>query len=234
MASDLPPIPPGQSVETWVRETTFELPISWGALEKAILSQPLDHPPVVVRGGPSVWIVKVLAELMHAIPVIGLVLVAAMGLEVIAPRGGALVAAELLFLASAVLPFTAVNIWNFDGRLRSWPTLVRLATSGLASTVSLVVAASSTWSEDSGRLQWICVAAALTGFGTCLYLALASRGWRQRTPRDLRPHTDEDLIRNDQRAEALHTLIETGVISSREIATPDMLEMPIGSWHTLD
>ena len=228
-----PPLDPHQSVEQWARESDFPQPIRWGEIEAAILSRSVAGDPPV-GPGPSVAPAYVLGVLVFGAPLFGLALVLAMLNDLVEPSGGSMVAAELLFVAAAAVPPVSVNIWNHSGRLRSWPTLLQSGGTGLAALATVFLAGTAPLASEGGRLQWIAVAAALSGFGVCLYLLVASKGWRRRTPRRLRPRAPEELVHNRGRAQVLATFVDRGLVSERDICIPDMLDMPLGSWRELD
>ncbi|UFU03368.1 hypothetical protein LQF12_01785 [Ruania suaedae] len=237
---------PEQSLERWARTEDFPVPPSWGEIESVILAEPIGQdeldqaartagPGARILGGLVRLLVGVLAAVMYLSSLIGLaiVLVRAGEGDVLAEPAWVQVARIAFGLAVAVSG-TTLGIW-FDTRRRGVLGPIATAITGLACLAAVGVMVARP--EALGDVVALVLAglAALLGLVACLVLLLASKPGVARRPMFTRTTvTPQEQIQRGMRAQVLEILVRRGVVSEKEIDIPDMVELPIGSWHELD
>jgi hypothetical protein len=230
-----------QSFMRWARTVEFPRPLRWGDVEAAVLSRPLpeEDDPCDYRGFRVLNAilhvpVVLLAVLTFGASLIGLGIVVAGRSELIDTEGLWGVMAQFAFLTATVIPVARLFIWLDTGRRRSWTHLLVTGATGAFSFAAYLLLGGMSDAFGSG-LPILTLAATATGSGVCVVIAVASRGWHRYTPRKDRPdRTPEGRSYNGARAVVLRGLIKRGVVDENDIDVPDMLDMPLGSWHELD
>lgn len=236
--------PADQSLQQWARTADFADPPRWGEIEAVILGEPVtkeDMDLIPPRAGARPRIVGALAYFVVGAPAAAMYASSLIGLGLVLWRTGADAAPDgwvhglrLAFLAACGVSGATFGIW-WDTRRRGVLGPVATMATGLVSLWAFVVMLShpDTLGDTPARL--LAGLAAVLGIVTCAVVLVASkpgvprRGLRRRTP-----VSPEEQIRRGMRAQVLEVLVKRGVVSDREIDIPDMVEMPLGTWHELD
>lgn len=224
-----------EEVVRWARTADFTSPLQWGVIEAEILSRPA--PDVGDNRGPNPILgvpLYVIGAIVYAAPVLGLgVLVArASGALPDTEAWGRFV--DVAFLVALAIPLLTFEMWRSCGRRRRPIDLIVTAVSGVSSALGFIVLQSGAAEGDGGWLVVLVLAAAFAGLVVFVLVLVGSRGWRRRTPRNLRPRTREERGYNNLRARVIEELVKRDVVDEKDLDIPSMLEMPIGSWRELD
>jgi hypothetical protein len=236
---------PDRSLEQWARTADLPDPPRWGEVEAVILAEPVtqdDLDEVPPPPGRGARLVGALVSVVVGILVAASYTSSLAGLALVLWRTGAAVTVpeewvhwpRIAFLVACGVSGATFGVWR-STRRRGVLGPVATAVTGTVSLVALVVMLSRPELFDDILLRVLAGLAAALGIATCAVVLTASKpGVPRRSRARRRQDTPEDQVRRGMRAQVLEILVRRGVVSDRQIDVPDMVGMPIGSWHELD
>lgn len=222
----------------WARTADFATPLQWGAVEDAVLAQPLPGGGAGA-GTAATGIVRTLVfGLVGCSALIGLALVLVLrGSSDTDLQDLAGVGAIVAFLVALALVVASAFIWWDTGRPRSSLGLAVSGVTGVASAVAFVAFLGASYDDDRSTLfiRVLSLGAAVVGlglFGAILALGTPSTG--QPRKRRLSLDMGKELRYVVARNTALDVLVERGLTQVDGKEKERIASMPLGSWHQLD
>lgn len=227
------------AAEAWARSAEFSSPLRWGAVEDAVLDQPLPSSGGDAASAAAKGAVRaVLAVVVGCSSLLGLAFVLVLrGSEDRSVQDFAGTASIFAFLVALAVVAASAFIWWDTGRTRSVLGLVLSGMTGVASAAALVAFQGATYDDDRSSLfiRVLTLAAAVVGlglFGAILFGAQGPSDSKNR--RSWRLDVGKELQYIVARNTVLDVLVERGLVSLDAKEKDRIASRPLGSWHELD